>query len=354
MASDVLTLFNMPSSQEVARNYLESQLVSPAQMGNQGLLQQVASLGGNAGTLVGYGAGRMLGGMAPQEARARGIEEAMMKVQSMGLTSDAEMYSALSKELSARGLTQDAFAANKEARNAMRDELAIKKGGFDIQQAELNLQKAKEDMLTLEEQIAIAMSQGEEAKVVGLKRQLEAKARASALVEAQIQHQKDTGAAALANANANASRAKALAESEKYTIPVYAPGIVPGTKGDIIGRQNKQGQVMGNDGLVYNSVNELNAARGQGTGGQAQPAGAKQEAGNKPSVPIGERINQLQGGGTASSSLLNSLNAQEYKKAQKAYEQGFEVVGRGNPAFGSGDLLFENKQTGVRRWGSQL
>lgn len=266
MASDVMTLFNMPTQQELGQRYLESQMTSPAQMGNQGLLQQVASLGGNAGATLGYAGGRLFGGGTPEQVRAKSIDEAMQAVQSMGLTSDAEMYSALSKQLAARGLTQDAFMANKEARTAMREELSIKKGGFDIQQAELNLQKTKEDMLTLEEQLSIAMSQGEEAKVVGLQRQLEAKKRASDLVEAQIQHYKDTGAAALSNANANADRAKSAKESEKYTIPVYAAGVVPGTKGDIIGRQNKLGQVMGNDGLVYNSVNELNAARGQGTG----------------------------------------------------------------------------------------
>lgn len=264
MASDVMTLFNMPTQQQLGQRYLESQMVSPAQMGQQGLLQQVASLGGNAGTTLGYAAGRLFGGGTPEQIRAKGIEEAMMTVQGMGLTSDAEMYSALSKELSARGLTQDAFMANKEARTAMRDEQAIKKGGFDVQKAEVDLQKAKEDMLTLEEQIAIATSQGEESKVVGLQRQLDAKARASALVEAQIKAQKATAEAALINASANSDRAKAATANEKYTIPVYAPGIVPGTKGDIIGRQNKLGQVMGNDGLVYNSVNELNTSLGQG------------------------------------------------------------------------------------------
>jgi hypothetical protein len=266
MASDVMTLFNMPTQQELGQRYMDSQMVSPAQMGNQGLLQQVVSMGANAGAGLGYGAGRLFGGGTPEQVRAKGIEEAMQAVQSMGLTSDAEMYSALSKQLAARGLTQDAFMANKEARTAMRDEQVMKKGGFDIQQAELNLQKTREEMLTLEEQIAIATSQGEESKVVGLKRQLEAKARASALVEAQIKAQEATAKAALINAGANADRAASAKESEKYTIPVYAAGIVPGTKGDIIGRQNKLGQVMGNDGLVYNSVNELNASRGQGTG----------------------------------------------------------------------------------------
>jgi len=266
MASDVMTLFNMPTQQELGQRYLESQMVSPAQMGNQGLLQQVVSMGANAGAGLGYAGGRMFGGATPDQIRAKGIEEAMRTVQSLGLTSDAEMYAALSKELGARGLTQDAFMANKEARAAMRDEQVMKKGGFDIQKAEVDLQKAKEDMLTLEEQIAIAMSQGETSRAAGLQRQLEAKARASALVEAQIKAQEATAKAALINAGANADRAASAKEGEKFTIPVYAAGIVPGTRGDIIGRQNKLGQVMGNDGAIYNSVNELNASRGQGTG----------------------------------------------------------------------------------------
>jgi hypothetical protein len=116
MASDVLTLFNMPSSREIGMNYLDSQSISPAQMGNQGLLQQVVSMGGTAGAGIGYAGGRLFGGMAPQEARARGIEEAMAKVQGMGLKDDAEMYSALAQELGARGLSQDAMQAAQAAR----------------------------------------------------------------------------------------------------------------------------------------------------------------------------------------------------------------------------------------------
>jgi len=297
MASDVMTLFNMPSAEDTRRAYLDSQMISPTQLGSQGLFQQAVSLGANRGTILGEGVGRLFGGMAPQEARARGIEEAMMKVQGMGLTSDADMYSALSKELASRGLTQDAFMANKEARTAMRDEQLIKKGGFDIQKAqidiqkgEFDLQKAKEDMLTLEEQIAIAMSQGEESKVVGLQRQLAAKKQAAAAIQAEIEYKTKAGNAAMMNAEANKSRVGAAAEGEKFTIPVYAPGIVPGTRGDIIGRQNKLGQVMGNDGAIYNSVNELMAGRAQ-----AQPAPAAPPVPNtdkkekkKPTVDISQ------------------------------------------------------------------
>jgi len=127
MASDVLTLFNMPSSKEIGMNYLDSQSISPAQMGNQGLLQQVVSMGGNAGAGIGYAGGRLFGGMAPQEARARGIEEAMAKVQGMGITDEADMYASLAQELGARGLSQDAMQAQQAARKvqAAKSQMAL-------------------------------------------------------------------------------------------------------------------------------------------------------------------------------------------------------------------------------------
>ena len=273
MASDVLTLFNMPTQQELGQRYLDSQMVSPQQMGSQGLLQQVASLGGNAGTMLGYAGGRMFGGGTPDQIRAKGINEAMQAVQGMGLTSDAEMYAALSKELGARGLTQDAFMANKEARTAMRDEQVMKKGGIDMQTATIQLQKAKEDMLTLEEQIAIAMSQGEEGRATGLQRQLQAKARASALVEAQIKAQEATAKAALMNAGANVERASALAGAESYTKPETERDPILGTPRSIGRYSAKLNQYISNDGVsVFKSRSELlahdNALKAQAQGNQ--------------------------------------------------------------------------------------
>jgi hypothetical protein len=102
-------------------------MISPQQQGAQGLLQQVVSMGSNAGAGLGYAAGRLFGGQAPQEARARGIEEAMAKVQGMGLKDDAEMYSALAQELGARGLSQDAMQAAQAARKvqAAKSQMAL-------------------------------------------------------------------------------------------------------------------------------------------------------------------------------------------------------------------------------------
>lgn len=124
MATTVEGLFNLPTQQQAAQQYYEGLLTSPGQMNNLSLLQQISALGANAGAGIGYGAGRLLGGKAPDEVRIQGVNEAMAEASQMGGT-DAEMYAALAKGLAARGLTQDAMAATEKARTAKRDEQAM-------------------------------------------------------------------------------------------------------------------------------------------------------------------------------------------------------------------------------------
>ncbi len=144
MASDVMSLFSMPTQEQLGQQYLQGLMTSPAQMGSQGLLQQVVSLGGNAGAGLGYGVGRLLGGMTAEEVRAKGINDAMQTVQGMGLTSDAEMYGALSQELARRGLTQDALLARNTALKAAQTEqtMSTERQRLGIAQQELGLRKA--------------------------------------------------------------------------------------------------------------------------------------------------------------------------------------------------------------------
>ena len=77
MASDILGLFGGKSSQQLRGDALDSLLVSPAQMGSQSLLQQVVSMGQNAGSMIGMGAGQLLGGKVAGEVEASYIEEAI-------------------------------------------------------------------------------------------------------------------------------------------------------------------------------------------------------------------------------------------------------------------------------------
>jgi hypothetical protein len=81
MASEILGLFGGQSPQQLRNAALDSMLVSPAQMSSQGLLQQVVSMGRNAGTVAGMGAGRLMGGKVAGEVEASYIEQAIQAGQ---------------------------------------------------------------------------------------------------------------------------------------------------------------------------------------------------------------------------------------------------------------------------------
>ena len=124
MATTVEGLFNLPTAAQAGQQYLEGMMSSPAQLNQLSLLQQAVAMGRDAGAGVGYTAGRLLGGKAPDEIRIEGVNQAMAEATQMGGT-DAEMYANLAKGLAARGLTQDAMAATEKARSAKRDEQAM-------------------------------------------------------------------------------------------------------------------------------------------------------------------------------------------------------------------------------------
>jgi hypothetical protein len=81
MASEILGLFGGQNPQQLRNAALDSMLVSPAQMGSQGLLQQVVSMGQNAGTVAGMGAGRLMGGKVAGEVEASYLEQAIQAGQ---------------------------------------------------------------------------------------------------------------------------------------------------------------------------------------------------------------------------------------------------------------------------------
>ena len=81
MASEILGLFGGKSPQQLQQDYLSNLSVSPGQMGSQGLLQQLISTGANAGTMMGYGAGRLLGGKVAGEVEASYLNEAIQAGQ---------------------------------------------------------------------------------------------------------------------------------------------------------------------------------------------------------------------------------------------------------------------------------
>jgi len=100
--SEILGLFG-GSPQQVRNEYLSSNRLTPAQIGSQGLLQQVASMGRNAGAEVGTALGGLFGGAAPGEREAMQMQESLAQVNQMNLPSTYEKYKALSGLLAQKG-----------------------------------------------------------------------------------------------------------------------------------------------------------------------------------------------------------------------------------------------------------
>ena len=90
-------------------------LVSPAQMGQQGLLQQVVSLMSNAGANIGAQGSRMLGGQLPEIQERETISQVYQDVKNLGLTNNSEVYTELAKRLADKGLTDKASIASTKA-----------------------------------------------------------------------------------------------------------------------------------------------------------------------------------------------------------------------------------------------
>lgn len=129
-------LFGMPTAQEARQQYEQGLMLTPAQMGSQGLLQQVISTIGQGGGMAGYGLGRMMGGRTAQEAEAMGMEQAMQEVTAMGITDPSKRMTALADALQKRGLSRAAMQALEKGR-------AMKLQDLQTQQAESGLMELK-------------------------------------------------------------------------------------------------------------------------------------------------------------------------------------------------------------------
>ena len=84
-------LFNLlgPTPEEVRAQYEAGLSLTPAQMGQQSLLQQITSTIAGGGAGLGYGLGRMMGGAAPGEAEAEAQQAALLEAQQSGLSGSA-------------------------------------------------------------------------------------------------------------------------------------------------------------------------------------------------------------------------------------------------------------------------
>lgn len=319
MADTVGSLFNLPTAQQASQQYYEGLMTAPSQMNQLGLLQQVVAMGRDGGASLGYGAGRLLGGKTADEVRIQGVNEAMAEASRLGGT-DSEMYAALARGLSARGLTQDALAATEKARAAKRDEQtmdlatsqearaqsaegramsaeqraaedarqkqikfeqetklypdALKKSALELQKVEQDLRGDSGNIAYLQEVIANPATSEADKKLAGAKitditiKMNKAQAEFGMKQEhqaAQLAHWKAIEAQGAAT-NALA-REKALQENFSQPASVQVPAEFPGAPPVklYVGAINpKTGKVRGKDNNIYDSINQ--AAKEQNIG----------------------------------------------------------------------------------------
>ena len=126
MASEILGLFGNQSPQQLRNTALDSMLISPAQMAQQGLLQQVVSMGQNAGTMIGMGGGQLFGGKVAGEVEASLIDDALKKVEQMQIKDPADKMAELSRILSANPMTA------KQSMIAQQEAVKLKKQGYEM------------------------------------------------------------------------------------------------------------------------------------------------------------------------------------------------------------------------------
>lgn len=132
MASEILGLFGGKNPQQLQQDYLSGLMVSPAQMGSQGLLQQLISTGANAGAMMGYGGGRLLGGKVAGEVEASYIDEAV-KIGNAVKGTPAEKMKAVADALAEKpGMGKQYLMALNESRRLEAEDLQMQKAQQDL------------------------------------------------------------------------------------------------------------------------------------------------------------------------------------------------------------------------------
>ena len=131
-------LFGMQSPQQLQQEYYSGLMTPAAQMGQMNLLNQLIATAGNAGAMMGYGGGRLLGGKVAGEVEAASVNDALQQVNKMGIKDPAEKMSMLADLLSQNPAT------TKQAMMAKEEATRLKKQGYEMSSLERaqNLQKA--------------------------------------------------------------------------------------------------------------------------------------------------------------------------------------------------------------------
>ena len=144
MATENLGLFgDMQSPQQLQQNYLYGLMVSPAQMGQQGLLQQLISTGANAGAMMGYGGGRLLGGKVAGETEAQYLDEAVKAGSAVKGTPTEKMKAVADYLADKPGMGAQYLKAVKEVRRMETEDLTMQRCQVGLATDVFNLDRAK-------------------------------------------------------------------------------------------------------------------------------------------------------------------------------------------------------------------
>jgi len=295
--SDVLSLFgNMPTQEQLADQFLSGMMVSPGQMAQLSLPQQITATMRNAGANIGYAGGRMLGGATTDMVRAQAADQIMRDISAMNFTSDADMYGELSRRLAQAGMAQDALKARSMALDARRTEQTMRLQEQQDKRAEAEA-KRQEDLFPFARSKAVLEVKKLEDSMKGLEQLIaEEKAKASpdpdrikdlttqrdqALekhnmekqkVSAQLAHWK----AIEAQGASNIALQKAKLDAEAYNKPIPFTFRTPGWNTAMAAQGVKEYQTipaaafmdpktkkfLGRDGTVYDSLNEAVSGSG--------------------------------------------------------------------------------------------
>jgi len=185
MATDSVSgLFGMQSPQQLQQDYLSGLMVSPAQMGQQGLLQQLISTGANAGAMMGYGGGRLLGGKVAGEVESAVVNDALEQVNNMGIEDPATKMAKLAELLSANPMTA------KQSMIAQQEAVKLKKQGYEMSDLE-----RKQNLQAAMAAIPVdAPVEEREAKIKSALRQFGSPAEQVALAKEEAEKAKETKA----------------------------------------------------------------------------------------------------------------------------------------------------------------
>ena len=129
-------LFGMQSPQQLQQEYYSGLMTPASQMGQMNLLNQLIATAGNAGAMMGYGGGRLLGGKVAGEVEAASVNDALQQVNKMGIKDPADKMAMLADLLSQNPATA------RQAMLAQQEAIKLKKQGYEMKGFE-DAEKAK-------------------------------------------------------------------------------------------------------------------------------------------------------------------------------------------------------------------